>query len=146
MKKPQASRDDGQIIDEIEKTIQGLLNLNILESSSNSESTDCKPGGSSSSPDDSDACPAGTVAPAGGSWAHSHDRSGSDGKWSRESAPKINGVASNDTSFSTQKTTTSPVNIQEEERVRELQKEQYVEEATKVIMEKIQVANVQNMS
>ena len=42
MNSQRAAQDDGKIVDEIEKTIQGLLNLNIFETFSNSEDNDSK--------------------------------------------------------------------------------------------------------
>ena len=83
-RKSVASRDDAQIIDEIEKTIQGLLNLNILESSSTtSDNDDPKP----TSPGDSDACPeANQGVPA--ARRNALETSGSDGKSSNESFSK----------------------------------------------------------
>ena len=71
-----ASQDDGKIVDEIEKTIQSLLNLNIFESFSNSDDNDSKNNVSEGAAEN-------TTTTAG-----THDVSNSEGKLSAESQSK----------------------------------------------------------
>ena len=127
MNSQRAAQDDGKIVDEIEKTIQGLLNLNIFESFSNSEDNDSKNNVSEGSPDATTNDVSGT----------SEDKTSAESHGKEVARGKLGQADGSDASA-----TLFGQHSDSKNEERELEKKEFVRECTQKIIKKIESDNV----